>query len=291
MANPFLKDSLAKIDRGQTQIEELNAEIGRFIDIRPYEIVSKYDPGRDEQVWSFRVTKNIPRVIPVIVGEVLHNLRSALDQMVCAIALQHSGKTKDTYFPFGTSASHFEAQLTEKGKQLPSDARDMIRAVKPYPGGNDLLVAMHHLNRADKHINVAPVNLRTTTNTGNYLVMKRGVMLVIGSRRAQRHIELAKPRPTVAEIAAMEQTGTPTGIYNLLMSGITVFGTDGCTPEESFEFLTTTPNSEFETDVKPTIDIAFQDIQGFELEPIVAVLFQMRECTQRICLPFLGRLF
>jgi hypothetical protein len=287
MANDHLEDSLAKVERAQTQIEALNAEVRRFIDKSSYDVVSKFDADRDEEIWSFRLREPVPRLIAVLIGEILHNLRSSLDQMACAVALQHSGSSKETYFPFGADATIFETELARKGKKLPSDAHDMIRTLKPYKGGNDLLWNIHYLNRADKHIHVVPINLSTSANTVKYVIVKRGLVMVLGHRKA-KHLYYGKPRPSAAEIAAMP---SPTSVYVTDPGFHIVFGTEGCSPEESFDFLVSTPGAEFDTDMKPTIDVAFENVEGIKLDPVVAVVNQMRQLTERILLSFRGRFF
>lgn len=283
MANNFLKIPLAKVERTKAQIKCLNTDIRAFLDKSSYEIVSKLDTNRDEQIWSFRLKETIPAEISIVIGEILHNLRSSLDQMACAIALKLSGSSKDTYFPFGADADIFKKQLATKGKKLGRDACNMIQVLKPYKGGNDLLWYIHDLNRTDKHINVTPINLRTSANKVTYLVIESGLVLVVGSRVGQH---MYAPRKSPEEIARMSK---PTGVYKVPRGQCLSFGTAGCTPEESFDFLVTTPGAKFKTDMKPTFDVALQDVEGFELEPVIAVLNQMRQLTESILLTFLGR--
>ena len=88
--------------------------------------------------------------MPVVVGETLHNIRSPLDQILSAVG--ELGKGADgVAFPFGENGDIFERALAKQKKLLPADAIDMIRALKPYKGGNDLLWAINELNRGDKH--------------------------------------------------------------------------------------------------------------------------------------------
>lgn len=284
---PSLSLPIAKVERTKTQIKDLDQKIRTFLRGSAHEVVSEFDVDADADVWSFRPKREVPELFAVMAGEVLHNLRSALDNLACQIALKNSGSFKETYFPFGARADIFEAELARKGKKLSSDAIDMVRALKPYKGGNNLLWALHDANRRDKHVALSPINLLSTSNAASYLTVLSGLALVIGSRYGQ-HLLLDKPRPTAEEIAVMP---SPTGIYTVGPSAKILFGTEGCTPDQSREFLTTTPGAKFQTNMRPTFNIALSDVEGFELEPVVATLNQMRDLVESILLTFKRRFF
>jgi len=287
MSNKFLHSAIAKIKRSETQINDLDANVRALFDGGGYERASQFDSTRNLEIWKFRVTTRIPDVLPVIVGEVLHNIRSSLDNLACAIASNETGSTSGTYFPFGKDETIFERELARKCKNLPSLAREMIRAVKPYKGGNDLLFTLHDLNRADKHVRLCAVNVSTGANLATYLTVHRGLALVVGAECGQ-HLYIdeytgAKPMPSADEIAAMPD---PTAVYATPPGVQLSFGTRGCSAEKSLEFMTATPGAQFETDMKPTLQIAFRDVRGAETEPVIAVLSQMREATARIIAEF-----
>jgi hypothetical protein len=158
----------AKLDRTGPQIRELAVLIETFFQSWPVGHVSNYDPELDEDVWSFAIGSPVLPQIPVLIGEVLHNVRSPLDQMASAIAKKNTGSYRNTYFPFGADQASFEEQVQQKCKRLPTDVVDRIRAWKPYRGGNDSLWLAHDLNRDDKHNNLTPVNLSTGVNRTTY---------------------------------------------------------------------------------------------------------------------------
>ncbi|MBZ0248091.1 MAG: hypothetical protein K8F93_00385 [Burkholderiales bacterium] len=286
MANEYLESAIAKIKRAESQVDDLNSRIVRFFDSSGYEIVSERDYGLDEEVWRFELRDQIPAEIAVVAGEVVHNVRSALDNLMCALAFAHSGSTRDTYFPVGKDVNGLQTEIASKTKKLPQLARDMIAALKPYKGGNDLLYYLHDLNRTDKHVRLAVVNQCTSSHTATYLTVRRGLAYVVGARCGQHLLikEYLDPiRPTAAEIAAMP---SPTAVYRLKPGASIKFGTKGCAAHKSREFLVTSPGAEFETDMKPAFDVTFQDVGPLEGEPTVALLSQMREATARIVSEF-----
>jgi len=324
MSNEFLHSAVAKIKRSETQIDDLNSRVRAFFDASPYEITSKLDANLKQEIWRFRFSRAIEDDFPVIVGEIIHNVRSSLDNLMCAVAFAHSGSTAGTYFPFSkVGAQGLENEIASKCKKLPplakdmirvlqpynggnqilwllhelnrTDkhvklaplAKDMIRVLQPYNGGNQILWLLHELNRTDKHVKLAPINLATSANVVKYLVVHSGLVLVVGARSG-KHLYTeeyigTKPMPTDAEISGM--TG-PTGVYTCLPGTSIRFDTDTCAADESFEFLITTPGAKFETDMKPTFNIALQDVGRAETEPVVALLSQMREASARIIIEF-----
>jgi len=73
----------------------------------------------------------------VIAGDVLQNLRTALDYAACALALQRNPTVNinDVSFPIGPDAKIFEAIAKKSIQKLSTDARDFIKSLKPYQGG------------------------------------------------------------------------------------------------------------------------------------------------------------
>ena len=251
-----------------------------FLKYWPIGHVSSIDPVLDEEVWSFALGSQIPPDIPVMIGEVLHNIRSSLDQLMCAIASNYSGTSKDTYFPFSKEADSLDSQIKQKCRRLPGAANDLIRKWRPYKGGNDLLWFLHDLNRSDKHVDIIPVNLSTGVNSATYLTVWSGLILVIGHRNAQH---LLVRRASLEEIAQM---GSPTAVYSVPPGTQLSFNTHGCSAEESMEFLRSTPGAKFSTDMRPMLDVAFRDNCHEPLEPVCSVLTRMADEARKVVVDF-----
>jgi len=184
---PFIAP-FAKTERAKTQISELDHAIKSFFESASYEIVSNCDSETDEEVWRFQLSRKLPNDLSVRAGEILHNLRSSLDQMLAEIVRRISQRSEARVeFPFGTDFGKFEVALRKQDK-LPADAAKMIRELQPYEGGDSLLWLLHLTNRLDKHrMGLVPINLRTTGKV-SYLSVWYGTALVIGSRSGQ-HLE------------------------------------------------------------------------------------------------------
>jgi hypothetical protein len=292
----------AKVERAKAQINDLNTAIESFFETTPYEVISESYLERDEEARRFQLTRKLPHDINVRVGEILHNLRSSLDQMLAEIVQRTADRTETKVeFPFGRSVDEFETAL-RKQKKLPTDAAALIRALKPYRGGDPLLWLLHSANRKDKHrMGLVPVNLRTE-GFCSYLSVWYGAALVVGSKSGQ-HLENTK-RFTDADYVRLAVKGSPWGMYGLCRLdpklGIPTapdpghrikFENIGGTPEETMEFLTATLGTKFKTDFRPAFDVAFSDFGGLEREPVAHVLSNLRDLVERILLAFETRFF
>ncbi|MBK8008439.1 MAG: hypothetical protein IPK23_08410 [Rhizobiales bacterium] len=59
---------------------------------------------------------------------------------------------KNVYYPFAKSEKELDDQIANKMKGASPDVIELVKATKPYNGGDDLLRALHDLNIRDKHI-------------------------------------------------------------------------------------------------------------------------------------------
>lgn len=102
-----------------------------------------------------------PDEFSCIVGDIVHNLRAALDLM--AVELVGSASNK-VYFPFAGSASELPAVAKLRGfEKAGREALNLVLSLRPYKGGNIPLRALHDLDIADKHRKLIPNNLNATT--------------------------------------------------------------------------------------------------------------------------------
>jgi len=225
----------------------------------------------------------IPTAHHAIVGDVLHNLRPPLDQVLSAIALKF-GRTEDhVEFPFRKTFEEFEVALA-KQKKLPPDAKALIAAVQPYAGGNDLLFAMHYLNSRDKHrSNLIPINLVGQTSASR-ICFWRGLPLVIGCKKGQ-HLVMEAP----FNEADLAETGKPLALYDC-RPGRVLFGRAEDGGDESLQFMITTPGAKFEADFSPSLNVGFHGV-GLDGQPVVAVLNDMRSLVEHLLLSFEAQFF
>jgi hypothetical protein len=96
-----------------------------------------------------------------VIGDALHNLRSALDLLYYATVLECGGvPTKWTRFPVRDTRDALIAPLTgalEKQQINAKVSEVILDVVKPYETGNYALWALDDLNIRDKHQLLVPV--------------------------------------------------------------------------------------------------------------------------------------
>jgi hypothetical protein len=97
----------------------------------------------------------VPDVIPLVAGDAIQNLMSALDhlayQIVCNDTKDNPPNPNWIYFPIADDFEKYEAK--KRGKMQGADQKtfDAIDALKPYKGGNDTLWSLYRLNNIEKH--------------------------------------------------------------------------------------------------------------------------------------------
>jgi hypothetical protein len=158
--NPF-EVPLLKVEWAKTQIQDLESRIKAFADSKPYKRVSQNHPKARNLIFQkIRFVKPVPRVIEIVIGQIVNCLREALDNAGYGIAVV-SGKVKPLkcHFPFANDREALKNALGNF-KDIPQEILALFCKFKPYKGGNDLLWALNRMCVAHKHkIGLAPVGL------------------------------------------------------------------------------------------------------------------------------------
>ncbi len=158
--NPPFSGARLKIKRANQHIDELVAVLDAFSQSDYYSLsFEDYPDSRNCDV-HFEFTKPIPDILPCIIGDTIHNSRSALDLAVWEIvALAGGTPDKYTRLPFTETRQKLEDTI-QRGKIKTAGAivaDFIVDTIKPYRGGNDTLFALHDLDIVDKHRLLIPV--------------------------------------------------------------------------------------------------------------------------------------
>lgn len=143
--------SSRKLDRAEELLESLKIEAKNFFDSRPYLIgTRRNEDGR--LVYFLDKAKEVPENIPTLVGEILQNLRSALDHKAYELfQVNSAGEGRHIYFPIDSDHATYEANKERKTKGMSQVAKDFFDSIRPYKEGNHTLWQIHELNNRDKH--------------------------------------------------------------------------------------------------------------------------------------------
>ena len=150
------ESAFRKIKRALKHIDDLEADVDTFWTSGPCQI--DRIPPADSAEFVYRVTSidKLPEVIPLIVGDAVHNIRSALDHFAFeAVPVSH--RSENTTFPvWRKSATPSRAQWEKKARDCLKGASprllDAVFKLQPWEAGDDFYVwAVHELGRVDKH--------------------------------------------------------------------------------------------------------------------------------------------
>lgn len=168
----------AKWDRAIEQLKALDEEITAFgQESDPYTVrVQVNSEGTHYVFWIYPEWEKA-RVFRwgAIVGEIVHDLRSALEQLVWQLVLLNGERTRKSHtFPIRSKKPpqgfgvHMRREWTDsRGKVcygplfgISDDALTIIERYQPYKGGDGLLLArLHAFWNIDKHNHLVPMFL------------------------------------------------------------------------------------------------------------------------------------
>jgi hypothetical protein len=153
-----------KMGRARKHLEELHALIQEFMQGDPErtDSIGGADLHIDNIKGKLTCDARIPDAPPVhkwglVVGDVLHNLRSALDHLAWQLVLANGkSPTSRTEFPIFKDDREFKDQARRKVGGMSKDARTAIESLQPYatrkddPEGEPLW-CVQELSIVDKH--------------------------------------------------------------------------------------------------------------------------------------------
>lgn len=150
-----------KLNRALQHIERLKVEVERWLGGNPYSITIEFDPERRENALWVNALRPPPDEFSLLIGECLHNLRSALDSLVYALAIPEHGNplpravAKRVQFPVAEDSEGFGRMKWRIG-DIPSGAQAEIEGLQPYnrrpddPTRNPLYI-LNELSNIDKY--------------------------------------------------------------------------------------------------------------------------------------------
>jgi hypothetical protein len=161
-SKPFTGPKL-KLARGRKHVADLKAEISDYLSRDNWAVVLE----RHKQTGECRIAlrgRLIPDDFSAIFGDAVHNLRTALDILANDLVALSGATPKKVYFPFADSGEALEPQIQSKMKGASPDVLNIIRSLKPYRGGNELLRAIHDLDIRDKHVAIIAAGASAVTD-------------------------------------------------------------------------------------------------------------------------------
>jgi hypothetical protein len=144
-------DAILKLQRADSHIRDLDYIVFTYLQTKPYDITHESHLISDKHGFYISLTEKPPKLLQTVIGDAVHNLRATLDYLIAAIAVANGKSPNDTAFVTAEDSTALEMRLKDKVKKAGDRAMQIIRDLKPYPGGTNALVDLHKLDLIDKH--------------------------------------------------------------------------------------------------------------------------------------------
>ncbi len=151
MADKYLSAKL-KVERAKQQIAEFRA-LGARLSRSDYAVVVETNKATGDQRLQI-LNKPVPPEFGLVLGDVLTNLRAALDHCYAAVTGANQRTTGQTYFPIRDEPKSLVRKVEEalKEQTISQAVHDLIvNEIRPYQGGHPTIVALNKLANLDKH--------------------------------------------------------------------------------------------------------------------------------------------
>ena len=151
-----------KIDRAKKHIKELEQIEVDYTASSSIQPISGFPsvPGQPSISQITLHIDNFSGELNAVLGDVIHNLRAALDLLASDLCRINNQSADSVYFPFCHKAEKLDEAIKNKNfhRAGPAAIR-LLREWKPYPGGNTMLRAIHDLDIQDKHQMLIPTTV------------------------------------------------------------------------------------------------------------------------------------
>lgn len=145
----------AKVERARETMDELKPLILAYVAPGAVEVFHEFDSKEREHRFYLRSKEPAPLRMRILAGEVLQQLRSALDHLTWQLALLSTQSPRNTTeFPVFRKSEDYLRDRRKKIGDVPIPAQEIIDSLQPFhdphPEDNNLWV-LHRLANDDKH--------------------------------------------------------------------------------------------------------------------------------------------
>jgi len=153
---------MLKIERADKHIADLDKIISALPDNYVSTIERHENLGLQAVKYSPPDIPKISSVMALIIGDALHNLRTAIEYAYIGAVEKHAPSALDSYTKFPTGQTKEEVESRLRGRKIdtlsPRLFDGIITSIKPYVfGGNCLINFLHDLDVSDKHWLLIPL--------------------------------------------------------------------------------------------------------------------------------------
>ena len=154
MISPF-DAPRSKLERAKKHLSDYEEAEREFFGRKPCKIVVEDFFGQSvpgSAAFIARIKDPVPNSLSMIIGDLIHNLRTALDLMACDLVRLAGRNPSYVYFPFCESPDDLKDAIRKRNiHKAGEDVVRLVESMQPYKNGNLLLRAIHDLDVYDKH--------------------------------------------------------------------------------------------------------------------------------------------
>jgi hypothetical protein len=168
-----LSGPIAKLDRAELHLDALTNEVRQEIELNGQRMETRYNPIDESLSSIFKEGQPVPRSKwGLILGDAVHNLRSALDHLVAVMVADTGNKVHRTHqFPIFDQPSDWQSKVVKPPKNrrgfldfIGAAHVAVIEEVQPYQPATGLktLATVRDFSNTDKHTLIHVVRRRLT---------------------------------------------------------------------------------------------------------------------------------
>lgn len=154
----MFENAWRKVERAKHHIADLQRTFDAFAKSNPQEFVTENDTQQGILSIEVCFREPVPDTLALILGDAVHNLRTALDHAMWELmGLDGGTQDRSTAWPFSKNRMDYEAAC--RGIKTPmDDTKKFFIVLAAYPGGaGEKLYGLHRLDNVEKHKTLTPV--------------------------------------------------------------------------------------------------------------------------------------
>ena len=150
-----------RLDRAWEHLQRLEAECHAWLKEHPYRVYGELDAERRNKLVKVEIFQQPPAELGLLIGDCLHNMRSALDNLIYDLAIARRGFplsksiARDSQFPILKDCAQFSGNGMDQIRGIHPDAKAVVEELQPYHRGEEFayhrLWMLRELSNADKH--------------------------------------------------------------------------------------------------------------------------------------------
>jgi hypothetical protein len=155
-----------KLQRADRHLAEFRNVVSDYFASRPLALTQGLDAEASQWVVYAKLDRELPAEVGTVVGDIAHNLRSALDGLVWQLARLQTEEPGRTQFPIFRDSDAFARDGRRMIKDLADEHAAFIERLQPYHRDDiytDPLFILNRLSNVDKHRHI---HLAETALTG-----------------------------------------------------------------------------------------------------------------------------